>query len=190
MLGAAGILPGGGGRQAPLLFDEALREKVFFGCQVLIPVSRTRGILRLLSRCSTFNKDFVQVNDNAHVALSFYGVGAFDFIQTIGKRKKNIPAYRGRRNANFDLNMGCQGLRRRCTTAIVNASTIRSARMWFAIAQTTIHRLNTPRMIARYRKLARGGLEVPLDPILCRRNLRILTRRGRRTATSHTGHAG
>ena len=37
-------------------------------------------------------------------------------------------------------------------------------------------------MIARYRKPARGDLEVPLDPFLCRRNLRTLTRRGRRTA--------
>ena len=84
----SGILPGGGSRQAQLLFDEALREKVFFGYQVLIQVSRTRGTPCLLFRCSTFNKDFVQVNDNAHVALSFYGVGAFDFIQTIEKRKR------------------------------------------------------------------------------------------------------
>ena len=78
LLGAAGILPGGCCRQAPLPFDEALREKVFFGYQVLIQVSRTRGTPRLLFRCSTFNKDFVQVNDNAHAALSFYG-GGFRF---------------------------------------------------------------------------------------------------------------
>ena len=103
LLGAAGILPDGGSRQATLLFDEALREKVFFGCQVLIQVSRTRSTLRLLFRCSTFNKDFVQVNDNAHAALSFYGVGAFDFIQTIGKRKKKIPASRERRNASLSF---------------------------------------------------------------------------------------
>ena len=37
LLGAAGILPGGCRRQAPLPFDEALREKVFFGYQVFDP---------------------------------------------------------------------------------------------------------------------------------------------------------
>ena len=87
LLCAAGILRGVGSCQALLLFDKALREKVFFGYEVLIHVTGARGTPRLLFRCSTLNKYFVQVNNNAHAALSFYGVRAFDFIQTIGKRE-------------------------------------------------------------------------------------------------------
>ena len=86
LLCAAGILRGVGSCQALLLFDKALREKVFFSYEVLIHVTGARGTPRLLFRCSTLNKYFVQVNNNAHAALSFYGVRAFDFIQTIGKR--------------------------------------------------------------------------------------------------------
>ena len=103
LLGAAGILPGGCRRQAPLPFDEALREKVFFAYQVLIQVSRTRGTPRLLFRCSTLNKSFVQVNDSAHAALFSYGVGAFDFIQAIWKKGKEDTKFKGASQRYFRI---------------------------------------------------------------------------------------
>ena len=103
LLGAAGILPGGCCRQAPLPFDEALREKVFFGYQVLIQVSRTRGTPRLFFRCSTLNKSFVQVNDSAHAALFSYGVGAFDFIQAIWEKGKENTKFKGASQRYFRI---------------------------------------------------------------------------------------
>ncbi len=47
-LAAATIRPGGGSHQAPLPFDEALREKVFFRYQALIQVAAPAGLMVFL----------------------------------------------------------------------------------------------------------------------------------------------
>ena len=106
LLGAAGILPGGCRRQAPLPFDEALREKVFFGYQVLIQVSRTRGTPRLFFAVPRSTK----VSYRSTIVLmprSFLMVwGLSTSFKQFGKREKKIPSSKGRRNATFELNIG------------------------------------------------------------------------------------
>ena len=52
LLDGGALLRGGGGRRAPLPFDEALREKVFFDYQVLFQTARTRGAPRRLAPIS------------------------------------------------------------------------------------------------------------------------------------------
>ena len=157
-------------------------------------------------RCSTFNKDFVQVNDNAHAALSFYGVRAFDFIQTIEKRKKKIPSSTGVvARLLFELNIASrQGLRLALhhghlqhLNDALGALLVRHRPAQNPPAEHVENDSQVQEAAARRHVADIGdpqaiwcvGMEVPLDPIRCRRNLRISTRRARRTATTHTGHA-
>ena len=161
-----GILPGGCRRQAPLPFDEALREKVFFGYQVLIQVSRTRGTPRLFFAVPRSTK----VSYRSTIVLmprSFLMVwGLSTSFKQFGKREKKIPSSKGRRNATFELNIGSPSR----AAAGVRTASLRSA----VIAATALIAFtlagNRPRL---HRRAGRGLLANKFFLLPCRRPLRL-----------------